>query len=144
MSKDQNLVKRFGVSMPRELLRGFDDFIYSRNYKNRSEAIRDLIREKLVLEKEWKDKGENVIGVLVIVYDHEVRELSSNLTRAQHQHYKEIISTLHIHIDKKNCLEVIVIKGKPVKVKKISEELGSTKGVKFSQLAPATTGGKIF
>ena len=118
MSKGQNMLKRFGVSMPGELLRGFDDYINLRSYKNRSEAIRDLVREKLVLEKEWKDKNENVIGVLVIVYDHEVRELSSHLTRAQHQYYKEIITTLHIHIDKKNCLEVIVIKGKPVKVKK--------------------------
>ncbi|MCD6399627.1 nickel-responsive transcriptional regulator NikR [candidate division WOR-3 bacterium] len=144
MDRRKKETKRFGVSMSLGLLKDFDDFINSRNYKNRSEAIRDLIREKLVLEKEWKDKNENVIGVLVIVYDHEVRELSSDLTRAQHLHYKEIISTLHIHIDKKNCLEVIVIKGKPDKIKKISDDIGSTKGVKFTQLAPATTGGKIF
>jgi len=121
-------VVRFGVSMPVKLITEFDKFISCKGYKNRSEALRDLIRQNLVIEKEWKNPNVNVVGVLVIVYSRKTRELSAHLTAAQHHHYKEIISALHIHMDKNNLLEVIVIKGKVKNVKRISERISATRG----------------
>ena len=136
-------IKRFGVSMPSRLCQEFDEFIKLHGYKNRSEAIRDLIREKLVVEREWTNPEEEVIGVLVIVYDSTKRELSHKLTNQQHSHYREIISTLHIHMDAIHCLEIIVIKGKVKDVKQISAKLSAMKGVIFAQFAPATIGRKL-
>jgi len=143
MQKNREKIQRFGVSMPIGLIEKFDKFISHRGYRNRSEAIRDLVRQNLVVDKEWGNPNENVVGVFIIVYSSKIRELSSKLTQSQHHHYEEIISSLHIHMDKDNCLEVIIIKGKAKNVKHISEEISATKGVKYAYLAPATTGEKI-
>ena len=131
------------ISLTSELLRKLDLFIREKGYSSRSEAIRDLIREKLVVEREWTNPEEEVIGVLVIVYDSTKRELSHKLTNQQHSHYREIISTLHIHMDAIHCLEIIVIKGKVKDVKQISAKLSAMKGVIFAQFAPATIGRKL-
>lgn len=129
---------RFGVSVNSELLDKFDKLIESKGYVNRSEAIRDLIRDYLV-EHEWEG-DEETMGSVTIVYDHHVRELTESLTDLQHDYHDSIISTMHVHIDEDNCLEVVVIKGKGSKVKEISEKLISTKGVKHGKLAMTTTG----
>jgi CopG family transcriptional regulator, nickel-responsive regulator len=129
---------RFGVSISSELLERFDKLIESKGYVNRSEAIRDLIRDNLV-EYEWEEDLET-IGAVTIVYDHHVSELSELLTRIQHEYYTMIISSMHIHIDHHNCLEITVIKGKGSKVKDIADKLISTKGVKHGKLTMTTTG----
>ena len=129
---------RFGVSISSELLERFDKLIGSKGYVNRSEAIRDLIRDYLV-EYEWEEDLET-IGAVTIVYDHHVSELSELLTRIQHEYYTMIISSMHIHIDHHNCLEITVIKGKGSKVKDIADKLISTKGVKHGKLTMTTTG----
>lgn len=108
-------------------------------YSSRSEAIRDLIRERIV-SQEWDAGEEETMGVLSLVFDHETRELGEALTRIQHQYLHLIVSSTHIHIDHHNCLEVIILKGKGSQIKKISEELQSTRGVKHGQLAMTTTG----
>jgi CopG family nickel-responsive transcriptional regulator len=130
---------RFGVSIPDILLKDFDRLIARKGYQNRSEAIRDLIRDSLVTE-EWKAGNREMVGAISLVYSHHTRELSRILTKMQHDHYKTILSTLHIHLDEHNCLEVLVVKGKGEEIKKISDRLIGTKGVKHGKLSLTTTG----
>jgi len=99
-------ITRFGVSLPNSLLTNFDQLIQQKGYQNRSEAIRDLIRDRLV-KQEWESNKETV-GAITIVYNHHTRELSKVLTDVQHEFYKAIISALHVHLDHHNCLEVLV------------------------------------
>ena len=129
---------RFGVSIPNRLLERFDALVEEKGYGNRSEALRDLIRDFLV-EAEW-ESDEETIGTVTLVYDHHTRDLSDKLTEHQHNHHEEIISTLHIHLDAHHCLEAVVIKGKTLKVKRLADELIGTKGVKHGKLVTTTTG----
>ena len=129
---------RFGVSLEKDLLNKFDRLIKKENYANRSEAFRDLIREKLV-KAEWKS-GEHVAGTITLVYDHHKRDLLSVLTDIQHDYHDFIISGQHIHLDHNNCLEIIVVKGEPKGITTLANKLKSAKGVKFGQLSLATTG----
>ncbi|MGB9677336.1 MAG: nickel-responsive transcriptional regulator NikR [Candidatus Ratteibacteria bacterium] len=131
-------LRRFGVSMEENLLKKFDNFIKKQKYKNRSEAIRDIIREKFVVE-EW-EKGENVAGCIVIVYEHDVREIVDKIIDIQHKFSKFIISTQHIHMDEENCMEIIAVKGKVEKIKELYFYLKALKGVKYSSIIKATTG----
>ncbi len=133
---------RFGVSMDGGLLAGLDDLVRRKRYGNRSEAIRGLVRAALV-EEEWEAARGEVIGVLVIVYDHRRRELSSQLLTKEHRHPGEILTTLHLHLDRENCLEAKVIRGRPGAVRAIADELMAMKGVKYGRLIPATAGKKL-
>jgi CopG family nickel-responsive transcriptional regulator len=130
---------RFGVSMDSRLLNQFDELIDRKSYVNRSEAVRDLVRSALV-EDQWTRADEETVGTVTIVYDHHTRELSDKLTEHQHIHHHAIVSTLHVHLDEHNCLEVVVLKGKAGEVKKIADELIGTKGVKHGKLVSTTTG----
>ncbi|NOY12638.1 MAG: nickel-responsive transcriptional regulator NikR [Deltaproteobacteria bacterium] len=130
---------RFGVSIDERLLCQFDEIIHQKGYVNRSEAIRDLIRAALV-EKEWADDDQQTVATVTLVYDHHTRDLSDKLTEHQHSHFEEIVSTLHVHLDHHHCLEVVVIKGKASRVKRIADELIGTKGVKHGKLVATTTG----
>lgn len=132
-------ITRFGVSLEEELLRNFDRLIRQRKYANRSEAIRDLIREALVKE-EWKEKAGEVAGVITLVYDHHKRELLNRLTDIQHDYKDMIISAQHVHLDHDNCLEMIALKGNPQEAAELKDKLRSAKGVKFGSLTMATTG----
>ena len=134
-------IVRFGVSLEKELLHKFDSLIGEKKYPNRSEAIRDLIRENLV-KREWV-KGEKVAGVIALVYDHHKRELVNTLTDIQHHYHSLIISTQHIHLDEDNCLEVVVVRGKPKEVESLADRLKATKGVKHSSLIMTTVGKQI-
>jgi len=131
-------IARFGVSIDKDLLDKFDRLIKKEEYTNRSEAFRDLIREKLVVA-EW-DKGSSVAGTITLVYDHHRRDLLNNLTDIQHDYHDLIISSQHVHLDHNNCLEIIVVKGDRLKIKKLAYKLKASKGVKFGQLSMATTG----
>jgi len=133
---------RFGVSMSKKLLVDFDHLIAEKGYKNRSEAIRKLIREKLV-QKEWELSKEEIVATITMVYSHEVRELTERLTEMQHKYYKQIISAMHIHLDEHNCLEMLAIRGRADEVKKIADRLLSTKGIKHGQLTTTSTGKKL-
>jgi CopG family nickel-responsive transcriptional regulator len=130
---------RFGISLDSELLVQFDKLIDKQDYKNRSEAIRDLIRKELI-EQEWKKESHEIIGTITLIYNHRVRELSRKLTSGQHSHHHEIISTLHVHLDQNNCLEVLAVRGSVKNVKKIANELIGMKGVKHGKLVMTTTG----
>jgi CopG family nickel-responsive transcriptional regulator len=133
---------RFGVSMNKELLKKFDHLIKDMGYRNRSEAIRDLIRERLV-QQEWQLTDKETVGSITLVYSHDISELTEVLTAMQHRYHKHILSTMHIHLDKHNCLEVLVVKGTGKQIKKIADLLLSTKGVKHGKLTTTTTGRRI-
>lgn len=133
---------RFGVSMNRDLLKKFDALINELGLANRSEALRHLVRERLA-EKEWDAPDLEIIGTVTLVYNHEVRELTERLTELQHQFHRQIISTMHIHLDHHNCLEILAIKGRGREVKEIAERLLSTKGIKLGKLTTTTTGKRV-
>lgn len=132
---------RFGVSVEENLLDKFDKLIQEENYPNRSEAFRDLIREKLV-KKEWEENKE-VAAAITLVYDHHKRALLNSLTDIQHDFHHLIISTQHIHLDQDNCLEVVVVKGRPKEIEELANKMKSTKGIKHSALTMATTGKEL-
>jgi transcriptional regulator, CopG family len=115
---------RFGISIPEELLKAFDEYIERKHYANRSEAIRDLIRQKLV-EEEWKESKEEVIGVITYLYDHHKRELTDKLIEIQHDHYNKIITTQHIHVDHERCLEAILVRGKANEIKDLADKFST-------------------
>lgn len=137
--KTTSSTTRFGVSLDDRLLRRFDGVIQKKGYANRSEAIRDLIRDSLV-EDEWKDDDRETVGTLTLVYDHGTHELSEQLTDLQHSFHKQVISTLHVHLDAHNCLEVLVLRGKSGEIRKRAELLVSMKGVKHGKLTMTSTG----
>lgn len=129
---------RFGVSHEHQLLRAFDRLIRRKLYPNRSEAIRDLIRETLV-EQEWGENKETV-GTITIVYDHHIRDLTSKLIDLQHEHHGLVLSVMHVHLDEHHCIEVLVVRGKSSEVRSVADRLIGTKGVKHGKLTMATTG----
>lgn len=129
---------RFGISLEKKLLDEFDMLIKRKNYSNRSEAFRDLIRQELVKE-EWREGGE-VVGAITLVYDHHKRELVNKLTDIQHDFQGTIISTQHIHLDHDNCLELIAVRGAPTDIGKLADTLKSVKGVKHGTLSMSSTG----
>ncbi len=130
---------RVGVAIDGDLLEKFDRQIDRRGYANRSEAVRDLIRDSLIRENVAAPDAE-VVGTLTLVYDHHVRQLADRLNEFQHEHHREIVSTLHIHLDHHNCLEVIVLRGQCAKVQRIADGLISLKGIRHGQLALTACG----
>jgi CopG family nickel-responsive transcriptional regulator len=130
---------RIGVAIDSELLEEFDRLITTRGYTNRSEAFRDLIRDELV-EKAWEAPDSEVVGTVTLVYNHHVRMLSEKLTELQHDFHKSILSTMHVHLDHDNCLEVLVVRGKAEDVRRVADTLISTKGVKHGRLTTTTSG----
>jgi len=132
-------IQRFSVSLEGELLKAFDGYLDNMGYTSRSEAVRDLIRAKLVV-KEWQDPKAEGVAVVTLVYDHHQRDLPEKLTELQHRFFRQIVSTTHIHLDRHNCLEVIIVRGKAKMLQKIADLLISTKGVKHGRLLTTTTG----
>jgi len=129
---------RFGVSLDKRLLEDFDRLISRKKYSNRSEAIRDLIRDSFV-EEEW-EKNEEVAGAISIVYDHHKRELMDVIVDIQHEYHDMIVASQHAHLDHHNCLEVVIVKGKSDTIKTLSDKLRAVKGVKHGALSITTLG----
>ena len=125
-------LKRFGVSVDKDLLDQFDQLIEG-SYDNRSEAIRDLIRDKIVTEKA-KEELDEVIGVLTLIYNHQHRNLPDKLVGIECDYNCLFKSNLHLYLDQKHCLEVIVIQGPTKKIQKVARKLSGLKGVKHSKL----------
>jgi CopG family transcriptional regulator, nickel-responsive regulator len=130
---------RFGVSLDEDLLTKFDLLCEEMSYQTRSEAIRDLIRNTLV-KREWEDTDREIAGTLSLVYDHHQSQLAQKLTEIQHDGLECIVTSLHVHLDHHNCLEVLVLRGPGEKVRKLGHKLVSTKGVKHGKLSLTTTG----
>lgn len=129
------MLKRFSISLSKELVDKFDELIKKSKFANRSQAVRHFIKQELVA-LEWQEDKE-VAGALTLVYDHHKRELVGQLLQLQHDFAKSIISTQHVHLDHTNCLEIIVVKDNAQKAKKLLDSLKSVKGVKHIALTAA-------
>ena len=125
-------VERVGISLDKKLLGDFDKMIKAQGYNNRSEAVRDLIRDKLLNKKLSNDKAK-VTAAVCIAYNHHSTELMHKLTSMQHDHLLETICSMHVHLDRHDCMEIIVLKGTAGQINKMADKIISTKGVKFGQ-----------
>lgn len=132
-------VARFSVSLPRNLLNQLDEMTGDKGYENRSQAIADMIRAHLVEHRQKTSRGE-IAGTVTLVYDHHKPHVQATLTDIQHDHYEVIVSTVHVHLDHHNCLEVLVVRGPSGVIKKIADEMIAAKGVKHGKLTVTTTG----
>ena len=132
-------VSRLSVSLPPSLLRQLDQMSGEKGYHNRSLAIADMIRDRLV-EHRQKFGHEHIAGTITLVYDHHKPHLQATLTGIQHDHHNVILSTVHVHLDHHNCLEVLLVRGKATVIRRIADELLSAKGVKHGKLTVTTTG----
>jgi CopG family nickel-responsive transcriptional regulator len=132
---------RFGVAMDEELLDSFDALVAKRGTAtNRSEAVRDLVRDALV-DAQWEgSEDEEIVGTITMVFDHHANDLTDKLDSVQHAHHEKVVSSMHVHLDAHNCLEVIVVRGPSGDIRAIAETLLGTKGVKHGKLVTTTTG----
>ena len=133
--------ERVGVSLDKKLLTMFDALIDKQGYANRSEAVRDLIREAMVKE-EWEVAADAQprVAVVMLVYNHDQHDLGHQLMHEQHNNHEIVVSTMHVHMDHDNCLEILVLRGPARQVVRMGNSLVSTKGVKLGKLILASTG----
>ncbi|HWO97374.1 MAG TPA: nickel-responsive transcriptional regulator NikR [Bacillus sp. (in: firmicutes)] len=129
-------LKRFGVSMEGNLLRKFDHLAKQRGYENRSEAVRDLVRDALI-QQFWEDNEQIVAGSILLFYNHHQRNLLEEMTNIQHSVHDLIIATTHFHLDHESCLELIAVKGKVKDIQQLSNKLTSLKGVAYGKFTVA-------
>jgi CopG family nickel-responsive transcriptional regulator len=137
MAKKDDTI-RFTVSLPKGLLDELDKRVGRREYASRSEFVRDLIRDQII-EAKWADASGAVVGVLTISYDHHQRGLTQRILDIQHSKFVNILCSTHVHMDHHNCLEVIIIKGKPPEIDRIRNQIGGLRGVRFARLTHAST-----
>ena len=129
---------RTGVSLDEGLLLEFDRLIAKRGYKNRSEAVRDLIREALL--SETVDSNKPVVGTLTLVYDHHVPNLSEKLTETQHSAGAMVLAATHVHLDHYYCLEVVIMKGRSKELQQIADRMLALRGVELGKLVLTNSG----
>ncbi|MBU2560281.1 nickel-responsive transcriptional regulator NikR [archaeon] len=132
-------IVRFSTTIAPKLLDQFDEILEEKGYANRSEGIRDLIRN-FIVASEWEHEGGEAIGSLTLLYDHDVRGVSDKLVELQHSHHANILSSMHVHLDEHNCLEVLVIKGEATEIQHISDALIAARGVKHGKLVMSSAG----
>jgi len=130
---------RFSISMPATLARQLTALVRAKGYANRSQAVADLVRSRLV-EHHQELGDREIAGTITLVYDHHKPHLQAALTDIQHDHHAVIVSTMHVHLDHHNCLEVLVVRGKGAVIRQIADELLAAKGVKHGRLTITTTG----
>ncbi|XES78585.1 MAG: nickel-responsive transcriptional regulator NikR [Candidatus Bathyarchaeia archaeon] len=132
-------ITRVGVTFPPELLQDFDAITAKMGYESRSKAIQDAVR-LFVSERKWlqEESTTQQTGIILMVYDHDVRGLESGLTEVQHHHSDVVTSTLHIHIGERDCLEAIAVRGKASEIRHVSDELATKKGVKILKTVVVT------
>jgi CopG family nickel-responsive transcriptional regulator len=126
-------LSRIGVAIDSDLLARFDRFIERQGYANRSEAFRDLIRDKLV-GAAVEAPDAQVVGTVTLIYDHHFRMLPNKLMDIQHGYHDVVIATTHAHLDHHTCLEVVVLKGPGHRVRKLADLLIGAKGVRHGRL----------
>ncbi len=134
-------VERVSLSLDKQLLDELEKMVKRSRYTNRSEFVRDMIRQQMV-EREWEQDRE-ALGTVTMIYDHHQRGLSEKLTGLQHDHHKEILVTTHIHLDKHLCAEVVVIRGRASRIRHIADELRKQRGVLHASLAISSTGKEL-
>ena len=135
-------LERVSISLEKPLLRKLEKLIAGSKYENRSEFIRDLIRGQLV-QNEWDTSTAEVIGTITMIYDHHQRQLSERLTDLQHDHHHHVLATTHVHLDHHLCAEMIMMKGPPVVIRGLADQLRQQKGVLHASLSIGSTGKKL-
>ena len=135
-------LSRLSFSIENDLSLKLEKMVKEKGYNNRSEFIRDMIRDKIVSE-EWTNNQAEVIGTITIIFDHHKRELSNKLTELQHLHHQIILASTHIHLSKAICAEMIMVKGNAENVRELSDNLKQQRGVLYSGLTMGTTGNKL-
>jgi len=135
-------IVRLTVSVPSNLGKQLDQMARDKGYDNRSLAVADLIRAGLV-EHRQNLGSQEIAGTITLVYDHHKQHVQATLTDIQHDHHEVIISTLHVHLDHNNCLEVLVVRGQAGTIKKIADELIAAKGVKHGKLTVTSCGSDL-
>lgn len=136
---EDNKVVRFGVSVKKKLFDAFEEFMRKKGYAKRSKAIRDLMRNA-ILEEAWKEEKGTVTAAVIIIYNHEIPSLTNKIVDIQHNYLKEISFSSHVHINKINCMEIIVLRGEVKRIQSFSKEFSKLRGVKFVKIVPAATG----
>jgi CopG family nickel-responsive transcriptional regulator len=126
-------LSRIGVAIDSDLLTRFDHFIAKQGYTNRSEAFRDLIRDRLVAETVTEPRAP-VVATVTLIYDHHSRLLPDKLMNLQHDHHDLVVCTTHAHLDHDSCLEVLILRGESRQVQKLADTLIGTKGVRHGRL----------
>lgn len=130
---------RFSVSLPTSLAENLDLMVLQKGFESRSNAIAEMVRDRLV-EHHEQNSSREIAGTITLVYDHHKRNLQEILTNIQHDHHERIISSMHVHLDHDNCLEVLVVRGKPREIRSIADNLIAAKGIKHGKLTITTTG----
>jgi CopG family nickel-responsive transcriptional regulator len=131
---EKDALTRFGVSMPEELVKQFDQYMSEQGYSNRSEAIRDLVR-RVLLEPARLKSEQPVAGTIVMVYDHHIRDLPLILMELQHDYHHHVISNMHVHLNHDQCLEVIVVRGNVAQLRELHQKIQVQKGVLYAELS---------
>ena len=138
------MLTRIGISLENALLSQFDALIERRGYENRSEAIRDLLRRELISDTwEGDDETRERVATVLMVFEHDASNLTQKLTHMQHGHHAHVVCSLHVHLDERYCLEVLVLRGSAREVLTLGEGLIATKGVVWGRCLPATTGEEL-
>jgi CopG family nickel-responsive transcriptional regulator len=127
-------MERVTISLDDKLLEAFDAYIKSKGYENRSEAIRDLVRQRLEQNRLEENQAEHTVACLSYVYNHHQRELARRLLQTQHAHHDLTLSTLHVHLDHENCLEIVVLQGNTIDVRRVAEATIADTGVRHGNL----------
>lgn len=136
---EDSTLKRFGISMEGHLLRKFDHLVKQKGYENRSEAVRDLVRDALI-QHSWEQDEQIVAGSILLFYDHHQRNLLDELTKLQHDMHDNIMATTHFHLDHNNCLELIIVKGRAKDIQQLSNKMTSLKGVHYGKFTVSPVG----
>ncbi len=129
---------RTALAIDRDLLERFDQWMSGHGYTNRSEAVRDLVRNALI-EQEWADPHAQVVAVLSVVFDHEARTLAQELTHIQHEHHHSVLCSQHVHLDHEQCLEAILLRGTAGALRELADRIIATRGVKAGKLTLLST-----
>ena len=135
------MVERIGISLEKNLLTRFDKLIKQKGYANRSEAVRDLIRERLI-EQAWAAPRGEAVGAVFLIFEHEKMNLTERMTKLEHEEFHRVVASVHVHLDHDNCLEILVLRGPGREIEKLGEKLISMRGVKHGRFIPGTTGQK--
>ena len=133
---------RLSISLERPLLKQLERLVKRSRYANRSEFIRDLIRQRLV-EQQWSDKREDVVGTITMVYDHHARQLTDKLLDIQHDYHDNILASTHVHLSHDLCAEMIMIRGSATRIRQITDRLRQQRGVLHAELAMSSTGERL-
>jgi CopG family nickel-responsive transcriptional regulator len=133
---------RLSISLNKPLLRQLECLVKASRYSNRSEFIRDLIRQHLV-EQQWADERREVIGTITLVYTHHASQLLEKLTKIQHDHHDNVLASTHVHLSHDVCAEMIMVRGRAARIRGIVDRLRQQRGVLHAELAMSSTGQRL-